>query len=131
MMFFVSCSVTVRCSFVSASFSGSSARSPQVMYCRPSCIMLAHSICPPSQSQLVLSLSSHSSPASCRRAAPAGSTPYRSARRLIAQNKAVSFAVLKDGEVPPMFFFRRVLKLNPALLQLFVGLLQIVASVGH
>ena len=30
-----------------------------------------------------------------------------------------------------MFFFRRVLKLNPALLQLFVGLLQIVASVGH
>src|SRR5207253_1664703 len=50
---------------------------------------------------------------------------------LIAENKPISFAVLKDGEVPPMFFFRRVLKLNPALLQLFVGLLQIVASVGH
>ena len=39
----------------------------------------------------------------------------RSARRLIAENKAISFAVLKDGEVPPMFFFRRVLKLNPSL----------------
>ena len=30
-----------------------------------------------------------------------------------------------------MFFFRRVLKLNPALFQFFVGLLQIVAGVGH